>query len=532
MIFPDKSKTFLLAALICLSAVVAYFKSPYNASNLTIVPDSVEYATAASHIEATGNYCIELGDRRLPPRYPPWFSLLFIAPCYSAAGASPGNAIWPVTTAAVIGVVTAFYLGRHIAGDFAGFMASLFLLVFPVYRNFAREIMTDIPCVTLIIIECLLYLKIRDSESPPLALDVCAGLAAALCAALRPVCASVLIPFIIHTLLQSRRRRIAARLTVLILPLTGFAVMTLIYNKMIFGSFFRTGYHFWCPIPYDFPWTTWNTKYFSANIKTLASSGSMTIILLSGAILLFAAFFPRSRNLHNRNIRRALVFAVMATGPIAILHLFYFFPSPRLFLPFTVMLMVPAGATAGSLIRTRSGYVPVVLQAAALVCLAGLRIYYPDPSPCRRITADRIMNHTPAEALVISVIDPVYLQFMTGREILPMSREVEYASKITARKKLRLKPEDQPVDWTDFPRKKLVEAGGTLPVPFVAADLPDFLLTRIKQDNHVYVDTSVRTGAAMTFVSLMKKKFTLQEEALYLYRIRPAQKRASPPGNH
>src|ERR1700681_2044675 len=91
-----------LTALLVIAAVWLY-RTPYNASNLEVPPDTVEYALAPLQFLETGRYEIIVDGRGLPPRYPPWFPVLFILPAYVLFGHEPGNAILPVTLLAVTG---------------------------------------------------------------------------------------------------------------------------------------------------------------------------------------------------------------------------------------------------------------------------------------------------------------------------------------------------------------------------------------------------------------------------------------------
>src|ERR1043166_5852781 len=102
----------LLALL--LIAAVWFYRTPYSASNLEVPPDTVEYALAPLEFLEHGHYDIIVEGRPLPPRYPPWFSMLIISPAYVLFGHDPGNAILPVTAMAVAGVGFAWAIGRRL----------------------------------------------------------------------------------------------------------------------------------------------------------------------------------------------------------------------------------------------------------------------------------------------------------------------------------------------------------------------------------------------------------------------------------
>ncbi|HYY04928.1 MAG TPA: hypothetical protein VE997_00020, partial [Candidatus Limnocylindria bacterium] len=100
------------AALITAIALVMLYRGAYSASNLDIVPDSVEYALAGHRLMAEGRYSILVDGRELPPRYPPWFSIFVAVPAYAVLGPEPGNVIFPVTALALGGVMIAYAIGR------------------------------------------------------------------------------------------------------------------------------------------------------------------------------------------------------------------------------------------------------------------------------------------------------------------------------------------------------------------------------------------------------------------------------------
>jgi hypothetical protein len=95
-----KSIVFLLINLTI--AFILFFKSAYYASDLEIVPDSVEYAVAASRLVTDQSYTIVIDGQSWPPRYPPWFSIFVIAPAYLVFGDEPGNAVFPILFASAV----------------------------------------------------------------------------------------------------------------------------------------------------------------------------------------------------------------------------------------------------------------------------------------------------------------------------------------------------------------------------------------------------------------------------------------------
>jgi hypothetical protein len=79
------------AILLALLSASLLYRSPYNASNLDLPPDSIEYALAGHRLVFEGRYAIQVAGSDYPPRYPPWFSLL-VALHLLVLGHRAGNA--------------------------------------------------------------------------------------------------------------------------------------------------------------------------------------------------------------------------------------------------------------------------------------------------------------------------------------------------------------------------------------------------------------------------------------------------------
>ena len=150
--------------MLLFAAAASFYRSPYNASNFTLIPDSVEYASGGFNIADAGRYKIEINGKQLPPRYPPWFSLLIAAPSYLIAGDEPGNPIYAVLLFALIGVVAAYSIGTQMFGIGGGVLLASIIMASPLYRHYAREVMADVPACALMLLACALYLRITSGR--------------------------------------------------------------------------------------------------------------------------------------------------------------------------------------------------------------------------------------------------------------------------------------------------------------------------------------------------------------------------------
>lgn len=506
-----------------LIATVWLFRTPYSASNLEVPPDSVEYAVGALQFLDTGRYEILIQDRALPPRYPPWFSLIVLLPAYALFGSEPGNAILPVTFLAIAGVGFAWAIGRRISATAGGVLAGLAVLFLPTYSMWATLVMTDVPCTAIMLAACLLYLRIRNRRASAVQF-LAAGTLVALATLFRPVFAAMLLPFGIAILTE--RRAFLRRSFALMLPMAGAAAASVAYNAMTFGSPTRNGYHFWTPVPSDYPALAFSAGNVPLNAGVLARTGFLAL----AAIAIGAFLFARMRNrgalaAARRPLVDLLTFVLLTAGPILLFHLLYFFPSDRFHLPLIAGAAVLAGSIVGLLIEEKRATLFKLLLPAVLVLVFAARIATPAFVPPRRVAADIIRKHTPENAVVISGVEPVYMDRLAAwksrRMIVPLSRNVEYASKLLAPKRIE-NPQPPPRDWQDHRAAGLINGGAEEAVPLVASEQIDKLVAEAQTGRPIFLELTAIAGRAdADVVANLQKRFTFVERAPYLYELRP-----------
>ena len=504
-------------------AFIIIFRTAYNASDLEIVPDSVEYAVAASRLVTDQSYTIVIDAQSWPPRYAPWFSMLVIAPAYLIFGDEPGNAIFPILFAGMLSVAAAFVIGYQVNGPICGIFAGLALLVPSLYRYMAKQVMTDIPCVALVLLACVFYIRLRTVPHSRI-LYLLAGILSGLCAAFRPVCASVILPFLWFTVRNTPKRHAFQKIALIAIPGILFVSLTMLYNNAVFGTPMRTGYHFWCPVPYDQPGMTFSLSYVSDNFKTMIQSGLPVLVL--AILLLILLDKLRHEKLIvgfvKKPLEGLLEFTIITCIPMVIFHLLYFYPSQRFFLPIISLLAIIFGIMIGLGLHHVSHRVLVLIQLIILVGVLILRFVFPDSPPTRRIAAEQINRYTPQDALVISAINPAYLEFMTcsfsQRRIIPISRRVEYASKLVAwQETIALNP--KPTGWWDHRCEGLAKANAKEVIPYVADGAEDRLSLALFDGVPIYLDTSHLTNEDMKIVKSIRQRFRLIRCANYLFRI-------------
>jgi 4-amino-4-deoxy-L-arabinose transferase-like glycosyltransferase len=507
--------------VLLLAAAVWLYRSPYSASDLEIAPDTVEYALASLQLVETGHYEIMVEGRGLPPRYPPWFPALVIAPAYVLFGHEPGNAILPITLLAVAGVGLAYAIGKRISSHIGGVFAGLTLLFLPSYSGWAVQIMTDVPCTTLMLGACLLYLHARDNPES-LLIYFGAGTLVAIATLFRPVYAGMLLPFLLAVV--SPRKGMWLRGVLLLGPMAAAAAGTFAYNTATFGSAFRNGYKFWVPAPMDYPSMMFSLSNVRVNLSVLGAIG-VPILLLTcvAAFFLARTFRPAAFAVSRKTLGGVLLFFVLTTTPILLFHLGYFFPDDRFYLPLLAGLAVLAGSLVALLIGPGRENIFKVLLPAVLVITVGARFTNPESIPLRRLAAERVRQHTPENAIVISGIDPVYLARLAGhgsaRRIIPLSRNVEFAWALLARKRVD-DPRIASLKWPNIlPALELLRPHTEQAVRFVASERMDELAMDVARSAPVFLEASFVDPRDAKVVGEMTARFSLIERAPNLYQL-------------
>lgn len=446
------------------------------------MPDSVEYAVAADRVATFHGYNLLIDGVERPPRYPPWFSVGLLAPVLFFARGEIGAAILPVLALGILSVVTAFAVGRTLAGEWAGVGAALALLFNPAFVVLSHHVTTEVPALAFGLLGCWLYL--RGGERATGRESLGAGLAAAAGFALRSESIAMLLPFTWRILRNERRR--ALPLGLLVLPSVLVGAATAWYNAQTFGSWRRTGYHYWCPVPYEFPGMVFGVHYVPQNLEGLLTLPRIGVLALGAAG--FVVLIAR----HRDAAWRVLSYFALAALPGTLLHLLYFYPEARFHLFVLALASVIGGAAAGSLAGTaaRGRLWPIPLVLALAVFLPPRETL---PPPYRRIVAETIARETPNDAVIVSGLDPVFLEpyLLRGsaRTIVPASHNIEFASKLVAPEPIA-SIDPPPRSVVDHRAPGLLRAGAIDPCPVVATEAPDALKGWLRAGRRVFVDQS------------------------------------------
>jgi len=295
----------------------------------------------------------------------------------------------------------------------------------------------------------------------------------------------------------------------------GAAAATFSYNTATFGSPLRNGYHFWswtesAPLRDFFSFSS-----VGLNLQTLLRTGLPLLLIICLAVEMVLRRSKSSARKEAAGPLRDLIFFVAATGiPMLIFHLFYVYPCDRFFLP----ILTGTAIIAGSLLGLQCGqrYQRAILAAfvALLPLVALARIGVPDPAPHRRIAADRIRENTPGDAVIISAIDPAFLEQRvarhSARRIVPLSRDVEYAHALFTSQPSTAK--DQPTSTGGAPRRYVIQ--------FVATEQIDELVKEALQGRRIFLDTTALDANDTEAFRIVNSRFRMIRTAPALYELK------------
>ncbi len=515
----------VLLALVVLAAAVLLFRLPSLASNLESFPDSVEYATVGIRLATHGTFDITLNGASYPSTYQPWFSMLLLAPVYKLLGPEPGNGVLPVFLFGLAGIAAAFFVGRRVSGLAGGCLAALFVLILPDYRLCGRIVLTDVPAAAVVLALGAVYLRLRsDAAGAPRGLAAAAALLLGLAAALRPATAALVIPFLLLARAQSGGRKLWWAVLFL-LPLLALAGMEAWFNACVFGDPFRNGRTFWCAVPWDYPALAFNAGYVRLNLSMLLESGAVYLAVVLGLLHLLVRRLRPVRDAvaaFSGDAYRALgLFVLLGIGPLVAFHLVFFYPDPRFFLPLTVLLAAAAGALAGRFLARVPPRTLVLAQAGVLALAVAIRFAQPPDVPKRKLAAEAIRDLTPSNAVIITGIDAAYLGTMLGagdpRFIVPISRHVEYASKVICPVRVD-HPDPPPAGPRDHRCRGLARGGAMDVIHITATENLDWIVEEMRKGRPVFMHTAV-PAEDVPVVQELGARFVATQIAPWFYRL-------------
>lgn len=528
----SKSKnTFLLIiifAFAILLSSIRFYRTPYSASNLDVDPDTVEYVIGAYRIVTNGTYDIVINGNSYPSRYPPFFSLFAIAPTLYLLGLNPGNGTFIILFFCIIGVIAACLIGEKISGHWGAFWASLLVLALPWYLIMSQQIMTDVPCAAIALLLLFFFIKIHTAQHIQPFYFLIVGIMCSLSASFRFLNAAFALPFLFIIFQSNQLRKRMNIISYIILPLVSIFCLLLIYNYITFGHPLKTGYHFWSPSSsgYNDFYSVINGKYIYNNIKCFVKNDNSKYFILIFLLVLLSYNIARGcqTKLIIPLLKSAALFLIIAMTPILIFHLLYFFHTPRFYLPIYVVIAALLGSILGACTFRFPPRIIPFLQLFLVVVILFIRLSQPHSQPFRRLAAENIINNTPKSCIVLSAINPAYLEIMisylsssNSRWIVPVSNEVEYASRLLEFNRVKQDILSKYIS-SGYPCDELTLEGAKKTLHLTFESNETFLSGILKAGIPVYLES---TDVKELYLGIIKQRFILKPVASNIFKLYP-----------
>lgn len=452
---PQISNTFL-GSLVIISVSLAIMIQIRLTGEFRI-SDGIEYAASARSFVEEKGVTIELNGARYPSRFTPWFSTIFLSP-FSLLSPDLRLGGLGILLLSLISLWYTRNLGHLIGGTVGGTVALLALVINSGFLYFTGNIMTEIPVFCLLTIQLLMWL--RGPETLPLALLT--GILTALTTGIRPTALST-IPLHLWKFKKS-----PSKLFLILLPSIILMVGNLTYNYTVFGDTFRSGYHTWMSIPYDYFNLTFNIKNISSNLK-YASEICQVLTILTTITIAILTGTKRTGNfiIMNREFVQSAIFVVVSALPVIAFYLPYFYGTQRFFWPYQQLATVLIASYIGLYFQAK--YQSTAAYITIIVALIQIRLSLQTSCPLQRLLASS--NGIPIERTIVSNINPLIIQEKFPRNrILPVDRNVEYASKCFTAHKTGLQI-DESITPLSHRNEKLLLAGAIDVYPMVWNEL-------------------------------------------------------------
>lgn len=423
------------------------------------ISDGIEYAASArSFVEGQG-VTIELNGARYPSRFAPWFSALFLSP-FSLLSPDLRLSGLGVLLFSLVSIWYTKILGALIGRTAGSVTALLALVINSGFLYFTGNIMTEVPVFCLLTIQTLMWLKGPCTHSCALL----TGLLTALTTGIRPTALSTI------ALHCWKFKGNPSQLFLVLLPSLILMVASLTYNRIIFGDFFRSGYHAWMSIPYDYFPLTFNINNVGTNLKHITKI-SQILTILTAIVVTILLHAKRAEHFVkvNREFVSSSIFLIVSTIPVVAFYLPYFYGTQRFYWPYEQLATVLIAAYIGSYFQHRH-----IITAAYITILMGLvqiRQSLKTLEPLQNLlgSSDKI----PRETSIVSNINPLVIQARyPKRNIIPWDRRVEYASKCFTPHKTELKI-DGSITALSHRSKELLQAGAVDVYPKVWSEMSE-----------------------------------------------------------
>jgi len=390
------------AGLLAIAAFLIYLPSQLGAA-LTIPPDSSEYSICLANLLEHGRFGFTLNGEWYPSRYSPWFSLLCLTPAYLLGGGNVLCLHWAILVFALAVLFVVWKMGRLCGLGKLSILPPVLLMFLPDFVFYSRVAMTEIPYSALFAILGLVFVRFVNSKRMSARSCFIIGLLVAWAGLVRFTGFAIAIPFGIAVLLKNMEciehteastslestisciswLKLISRLKVgwnrklLLLAAIGLPICLALlanagYNWTVFGSPFRSGYHYWCSVPVDFPDLTFNLGNALNAAEFLLTQPIIWISLVFGVVsLAFAVYAISTRSFARyKNFLLLEGYVFVHTAVLVVMYLGYYWIDTRFFLPVSICSVPLFFIALNGLLQRFGSRVRLVLSILAfIVCL-------------------------------------------------------------------------------------------------------------------------------------------------------------------
>ena len=437
----------LFSCLLFAFYLIKTFSPASNGGAMSPMPDALEYSMGCASLLESGRYGIQLDGIFHPSRYLPWFSAMICLPAVMLFHGDIFAAVYSIWACAAGSVMLVFLLGRKYGTWMTGLCAGSLLFLSPMFRPMMQLVMTEIPYIFFLLLLLAVWLKIVRDEDGRISWKTASlyAILAALAGAVRSSAFPMLIlPWGYYMLKVSSWRKKVLLTALLAAPSCLILLGNFLYDHATFGSGFRNGYQYWCPVPYDYPSLVFSLSYVKNNLRDLVSYEFFPVIVCEIVVIGLAVLLYRKRgdalfDERKRIFTAEILFALTQGLILLFLYMPYFFTSgARFFMPFEALLVLPA-ITAMEILFQRWK----ILLRCGMVLLLGCGIWETAAHTKDRYIASKIAEELkqadralPEDAVVISddhcALFEYYFVKRTARRYIPFSRSQEYVSKVIA----------------------------------------------------------------------------------------------------
>ncbi len=494
-------RNLIYVGLLSLAAFCIYLPPELGAA-LTIPPDSSEYSICLANLFEHGRFGFTLNGEWYPSRYAPWFPLSCLVPAYFLSGGNVLCLHWAILAFALSLLIVIWKMGSLCGMGRLSILPPILLMFMPDFLFYSRIVMTEIPYAALVAFVALFFVRFANQPQVSVKFCFCAGLLIAWSGLVRSTGYTLVVPFGVVIFLKSRMnwKKGFVLLSVIGLPTAVAQLANMWFNWRVFDSPFRSGYHYWCAVPMDFPDLVFNLKYVVPTAICLLQQPIIQATLVFFCVsLMFAIYIVVTKGFREyRSFLLLVGYVSFHSLVLVLLYLGYYWIDTRFFFPITICSLLLFLVTVNSLLSKLGAVVRTLLALVVIVLCILLEIksparylYMAERRPVWLAQAQISGAVLPSGAIVIQRGDPNVIEYFgfkrKGLVLYPFSREVDYVMRMTAPSRVT-NLVDAPESWDQFIIPKLVDSGVcSMPFPNAFEECPEKVCEYIASGRRVFL---------------------------------------------